>query len=135
LEPLDLALKLDTFRGVAFLAVSDARTDDTAEDNGWSHPLVRKQRLTLEQSLLIALLRQAFVMHEQESGVGHSAAKVAVDDLLPQYLTYIQDKNQEVTIRPMIAHLANPESLAALLQSLSAVASGSPAEDGEGPHD
>ncbi len=25
------------------------------------------------------------------------------------------DKNQEVTIRPMIAHLANPESLGALL--------------------
>jgi len=95
LEPLDLALKLDTFRGVAFLAVSDARTDDTAEDNGWSHPLVRKQRLTLEQSLLIALLRQAFVMHEQESGVGHSAAKVAVDDLLPQYLTYIQDSGSD----------------------------------------
>jgi hypothetical protein len=84
-------------------------------------------------------------MHEQEAGVGQSAAKVAVDDLLPQFLTYFEDsgsdarnesrlchlldqlktygilseidRNQEVTIRPMIAHLANPESLGALLQA------------------
>lgn len=147
LEPLDLALQLDTFRGVAFVVVAKGDSEELL-DNGWSHPLVRKQRFTLEQSLLIALLRQAFVMHEQESGVGQSPAKFAVDDLLPQYLTYIQDsgsdsknesrlmslldqlktyaivsevdKNQEFIIRPMIAHLANPESLVALIQALKA---------------
>lgn len=149
LEPLDLQLKLDTHRGVAWLAVAKGGTD--AEDE-WSHPLVRKQRLTLEQSLVIALLRHAFVMHEQENGIGQSLCKVSVDELLPQYLTYFQDsgsdnknesnllrlldqlktygvasevdKNQEVTVRPMIAHLANPESLSALLNTLQAHASG-----------
>ena len=108
--------------------------------------MVRRQRLTLEQSLLVALLRQTFVMHEQEAGVGHGAATVAVDDLLPQFMAYMGDsgsdaKNesrllslldqlktygivseadtkQEVTIRPLIAHLANPESLVALLNVL-----------------
>ena len=155
LEPLDLCLKLDTFRGVAYLVVVTTDTDTQDEDKGWSHPLVRKQRLTLEQSLVVALLRQAFVMHEQESGIGQSAAKIAVDDLLPQYLTYIQDsgsdtknesrllslldqlktyaivsevdKNQEVIIRPLIAHLANPESLQALLQTLTEAGSDSSA--------
>ncbi len=146
LEPLDLSLKLDTYRGVAFLVVVTTEKDTHEEDKGWSHPLVRKQRLTLEQSLVAALLRQAYVMHEQESGIGQSAARISVDELLPQYLTYIQDsgsdsknesrllslldqlktyaivsevdKNQEVIIRPLIAHLANPESLQALLQTL-----------------
>lgn len=150
LEPLDLALKLDTFRGVVFLGVAITVTDHEDDAKAWSHPLVRRQRLTLEQSLLIALLRQAFVMHEQESGIGQSAARIAIDDLLPQYLTYFQDsgsdaknesrllnlldqlktyaivsevdKNQELTIRPMIAHLANPESLTALLNSLTMAA-------------
>jgi len=146
LESLDLVLRLDTHRGVAFLTVAESAYDRSDEGAAWSHPLVRRQRLTLEQSLLIAILRQAFVMHEQEAGVGQSAAKMALDDLLPQFLTYFEDsgsdaknesrlanlldqlktygivseidKNQEVTIRPMIAHLANPESLAALLQVL-----------------
>ena len=143
LEPFDLRLQLDTHRGVAWLAVD--KTNITAEDE-WSHPLVRKQRLTLEQSLVLALLRHAFVMHEQENGIGQSKCMVAVDDLLPQYLTYFKDsgsdnknesnllrlldqlktygvvsevdKNQEVSVQPLIAHLANPESLTALLHSL-----------------
>ncbi len=96
-------------------------------------------------------------MHEQESGIGQSAAKIAVDDLLPQYLTYVQDsgsdtknesrllslldqlktyaivsevdKNQEVTIRPLIAHLANPESLQALLKTLTAAGNKPVAQD------
>lgn len=145
-EPLDLAVRLDTHRGVAFVVVGEAALDSTEEGQSWSHPLVRRQRLTLEQSLLVAILRQAFVMHEQESGIGQSAAKVAVDDLLPQFLTYFDDSgsdarnesnliklleqlkthgivsevdsNFEVTIRPLIAHLANPASLSALLQVL-----------------
>jgi len=93
--------------------------------------------------LLVAILRQSFVIHEQESGVGQTDAKVAIDDLLPNYLTYFGesgsdskdenrllqlldqlkahgivsevDQKHEVTIRPLIAHLANPESLTALL--------------------
>lgn len=148
LEPLDLAVRLDTHRGVAFVVVAgiddDARNSD--DDDPWTHPLVRRQRLTLEQSMLVALLRQAFVMHEQEMGVGQTDVKIAVEELLPQYMTYFGDsgsdqknesrlltqlenlkghgivsavdKNQEVTIRPLIAHLANPRSLTALLEKL-----------------
>lgn len=143
LEPLDLALRIDSHRGVAFLAVAQAATQYSGDDEGWAHPLVRRQRITLEQSLLIALLRQVFVMHEQESGVGQSAATIAVDELLPQFMAYAGDsgsdaknesrllslldqlkthgivsevdKRNEVVIRPLIAHVANPESLAALL--------------------
>jgi hypothetical protein len=148
LEPLDLKLRLDTHRGVAFLAVAQSAFQNTDDDAIWLHPLVRRQRLTLEQSLLVAILRQAFVIHEQESGVGQGPAKIAIDELLPQFLTYFRDsgsdaknetrllnlleqlkphgivsevdKKQEVTIRPLIAHLANPESLAALLHVLQA---------------
>lgn len=155
LEPLDLVLRLDTHRGLAFLAIAPAASETLGNDDGWSHPLVRRQRLTLEQSLLVAILRQSFVMHEQEAGVGQQVLKVAVDDLLPHFLTYFEDsgsdaKNenrllnlldqlkaygivsevdvkQEVTVRPLIAYVANPESLSALLmvlkqQSQSAVA-------------
>lgn len=146
LEPLDLALKLDAHRGVAFLVVGDSARNEADDGSAWKHPLVRRQRLTLEQSLLVAILRQAFMMHEQEAGVGQTNARVAVDELLPQYLTYFPDsgsdqknesrllslldqlktygivsevdKQEQVTVRPMIAHLANPESLAALLQVL-----------------
>jgi len=140
LEPLDLGLRLDTHRGVAFLVVAETEDDNSDEGIAWKHPLVRRQRLTLEQSLLVTVLRQAFMMHEQETGIGHQPAMIAVDDLLPQdsgsdaknesrlaiLLDQLKtygivseiDKNQEVTIRPMIAHLANPESLRALLQVL-----------------
>jgi hypothetical protein len=151
LEPLDLELRLDTYRGIAFLRVSQASYEATVDDAAWMHPLVRRQRLTLEQSLLVATLRQAFVIHEQESGVGQSVAKIAVGDLLPQYLTYFGDsgsdaknesrlmtlldqlkphgiisevdEKQEITIRPLIAYLANPESLSALLGVLKEKAS------------
>lgn len=150
LEPLDLRLEIDTHRGVAFLVVEqgDAPGNEQSDDveAAWTHPLVRRQRLTLEQSLLVALLRQVQLMHEQEAGVGESPAKIAVDDLMPQFLTYMEDsgsdaknesrllnlldqlkvygivsevdKSQEVTVRPLIVHLANPDSLAALLRVL-----------------
>lgn len=152
LDPLNLELKLDEHRGVAYLKVAQDAPQSTDEQEAWSHPLVRRQRMTLEQSLLIAILRQAFMRHEQESGVGQSAAKVSVDDLQPQFFTYFQDsgsdaknesrllnlldqlksygiisevdKRQEITIRPLIAHLANPESLAALLRVLEEQAEG-----------
>ncbi len=146
LEPLDLELRLDTHRGVAFLAVAQPFYGGVEDEASWTHPLVRRQRLTLEQSLLVAILRQAFVIHEQESGVGQSAAKISVEDLLPQFTTYFGDcgsdaknesrllnlldqlkpygivsevdKKHEVTICPLIAYLASPESLAALLNVL-----------------
>lgn len=159
LEPLDLEVRLDTHRGVAYLGVAKQVVADTSGDEGWSHPLVRRQRLTLEQSLIISILRQTFVMHEQESGVGHSPAKIAIDELLPQFLVYFEDtgsdsknesrllqlldqlksyglvsevdKKQEVTIRPLIAHLANPESLQALLQVMREQSHRSEGEGGE----
>ncbi len=151
LEPLDLAVRIDSYRGVAFLAIAPKPSmikpfEVESDEDDWSHPLVRKQRLTLEQSLLVAILRQAFVMHEQESGVGQSPAKIAVDELLPNFLAYFGesgsdsrdenrllqlldqlkahgivsevDKKHEVTIRPLIAHLASPESLTQLLSVL-----------------
>jgi len=145
LEPLDLVLRLDSHRGIAFLAVAQVAKESMG-DEGWAHPLVRRQRLTLEQSLLVALLRQAFVLHEQESGVGQGMATIAVDELLPQFMAYAGDsgsdtknesrllslldqlkthgivsevdKKHEIVIRPLIAHLANPDSLAALLMLL-----------------
>jgi hypothetical protein len=146
LEPLDFSLRVDSHRGIAFVVITPSDDDRSDEDDGWAHPLVRKQRMTLEQSLLVAILRQAFAIHEQESGVGQSVAKIAIDDLLPSFMVYLGDSgsdaknesrllqlleqlkaygivsevdaNQEVVIRPLIAHLANPESLAALLRVL-----------------
>jgi hypothetical protein len=76
LEPLDLTLRIDTMRGVAFLTVAPIVVEGSAAEEGWSHPLVRRQRLTLEQSLLIAILRQAFVMHEQESALAKDLPSV-----------------------------------------------------------
>jgi hypothetical protein len=149
LEPLDLELRLDKYRGIAFLGVVASECIPPEEDGAWSHPLVKRQRLTLEQSLLVAMLRQAFVIHEQELGVGGSTAKIAVDELLPQFMTYFGDsgsdaknesrlltlldqlkpygivsevdKKHEVTIRPLIAHLATPESLTDLLSSFKTI--------------
>jgi hypothetical protein len=157
LEPLDLEMRLDNHRGIAFLIIAQGASENAEDDSEWTHPLIRRQRFTLEQSLVVALLRQAFMIHEQEAGVGCSPAKVAVDDLLPQYLVYFRDsgsdaknesrllsvldqlkphgivsevdQNQDVTIRPLIAHLANPESLAQLLTVLKAQARESQREE------
>jgi hypothetical protein len=160
LEPLDLVLRLDSHRGVAYLAVAQAAYQESNVEEGWAHPLVRRQRLTLEQSLVVALLRQAFVMHEQESGVGQSPATSTVDELLPQFLVYFGDSGSdarnesrllslldqlktygivsevdskhEVIIRPLIAHMANPESLTALLRVLKEQRQGADAPEHEG---
>lgn len=143
LEPLDLALKIDEVRGIAYLIVAQTATEQI--DDEWSHPLVRRQRLNLEQSLLIAILRQLFVAHEQETGLGATAALVTLEDVLPRLQTYLGnlgsdaleqkrlrnlldqlkgyglvseiDTHDQFTIRPIIAHLANPESLANLLHA------------------
>ena len=146
LEPLDLRVKLDQERGIAFLVVAEFAYDESNEAQEWSHPLVRRQRLTLEQSILVAILRNRFILHEQEAGIGSAPPRVPVEDLLQPFLTYFGDsgsdaknqsrltssldqlktcgivsevdKNEEVTIRPLIAHFANPESLANLLRVL-----------------
>ncbi|MFK4754751.1 DUF4194 domain-containing protein [Oceanobacter antarcticus] len=152
LEPLDLQAQVDDIRGLVFLKVVAA--EKTEEQDDWSHPLVRKQRLTLEQSLLVAILRQYFVNYEQDSGVGAADAVVAIDELVPQLQLYLGDSGSEskernrmitlldqlkghglvtapdshdrVTIRPVIAHLANPENLQALLNGLREQADGQP---------
>jgi len=139
-EPLDLALKIDDIRGLAFVVVADSDCD---EDDQWSHPLVRRQRLNLEQSLLIAILRRYFVTHELEAGVGDHIAVIHLDELLPELNAYLgelgseirEDKrlrnlleqlkgygvvtdvneHEQVTVRPLIAHVANPENLKNLL--------------------
>jgi predicted transcriptional regulator len=143
LEPFDLAVKIDSVRGLAILVVAPTFVGDDDNDE-WSHPLVRRQRLTLEQSLLVALLRQIYVLHEQEQGIGAGGALVHVDDLIPQVQVYLGDlgsdareqkrlrtlldhlKNHAVVsdineqdqflIRPIITHLADPASLTNLLQ-------------------
>jgi hypothetical protein len=149
-------------RGLAFLAVvPDYAGDgtDESEQDDWTHPLMKRQRLTLEQSLLLALLRREFLQREQESGTG-TAVRVTVDSLLPQLETYLGatgsdmqerkrlgqllenlrthgmvsdvDAQDCITIRPMIVHLLNPENLQTLLLRLRAVAEQGSAGHGEG---
>lgn len=153
LEPLDLTLMLDEARGLALIAVAEIDNSETTEDV-WSHPLVRRQRLTLEQSLLVAILRQIYVLHEQEAGIGVSTVRLPIEELAPQLTAYLgesgsesrdlervttlldqlkthgivtaPDKNQEVAIRPLIAHLANPETLTRLLQQFQKLTPGEP---------
>jgi Domain of unknown function (DUF4194) len=155
LEPLDLALKIDEVRGIAYLVVAQFAAEPT--DDEWSHPLVRRQRLNLEQSLLIAILRQQFVAHEQEAGLGATAALVSLEDVLPRLQTYLGtlgsdaleqkrlrnlldqlkgyglvseiDTHDQFTIRPIIAHLANPESMANLLHAFRQEADSNPHRD------
>lgn len=144
IEPLDFSASVDEVRGLVFLRV--LREDNADAEDDWSHPLVRRQRLTLEQSLLLAVLRQQFVNHEQEAGVGDSNVLVAVDELVAAMQSFLGDSGSEtkerervltllnqlknhavvtdpdehgrVRIRPLIAHLANPENLQALLHQL-----------------
>lgn len=143
LEPLDLAIGIDEVRGLVFVTV---RQTEAAEQDDWAHPLVRRLRLNLEQSLLVAILRQQFIVYEQEAGSGAGEAVVVIDELIPQLQIYLGDLGSDakertrvinlldqlkghglvsaidtqdrVVIRPIIAHLANPESLQALLNWL-----------------
>ncbi len=144
LFPLDLELTIDDIRGLAFLVV--IRQDDLEHNDAWQHPLVRRQRMNLEQSLMTAILRQFFLAHEQESGVGEIKAIVHLDDLLSQLNQYLGasgseshdekrlrnlleqlrnyalvseiDANDKITIRPLIVHLLNPEHLQNLMTVL-----------------
>jgi len=146
LEPLDLQVRVDDLRGLAYVAVAPGwQADDAEGDDEWTHPLVRRQRLTLEQSLLLAVLRREFLQREQEGGLG-VAVQLGLDGLLAQLEIYLgatgsdmQDRKRllelldklrahgvvsevdaqdQLTIRPMIVHLANPENLQALLAHL-----------------
>ncbi len=148
LEPLDLRVVVDDVRGLAFLAVVPGYAGDDAdesEQDDWTHPLMRRQRLTLEQSLLLAILRREFLQREQENGTG-TTVRMAVDSLLPQLETYLgstgsdmqekkrlgqllenlrthgmvsdMDAQECITIRPMIVHLLGPENLQTLLLRL-----------------
>ena len=140
LEPLDLAIGVDDVRGLVFVIV---KRDEEVDQDEWSHPLVRRQRLNLEQSLLVAILRQQFIAYEQESGAGAIQALMAVDELIPQLQVYLgelgseakernriltlldqlkghglvsaPDSHDRVAIRPIITHLVNPENLQALV--------------------
>ena len=151
LEPLDLEVRVDDARGLAYVAIRPGYQPDAEDDDEWTHPLVRRQRLTLEQSLLLAVLRREFLQREQESGLG-APVQLAVDGLLPLLEMYLGstgsemqerkrllnllenlrghgvvsdvDAQERITIRPMIVHLANPQNLQALLQHLRALAAG-----------
>jgi hypothetical protein len=151
LEPLDLTLRVDDARGLAYVAIRPGYQPDAEEDDEWTHPLVRRQRLTLEQSLLLAVLRREFLQREQESGLG-VPVQLAVDGLLPLLEMYLGstgsemqerkrllhllenlrghgvvsdvDTQERITIRPMIVHLANPQNLQALLQHLRTLTAG-----------
>lgn len=163
LSIFDLVARIDETRGLIYTLVKfdeDRVSEDSSVDNligitkpsniieqeAWSHPFVRRQRLTLEQSLLLAILRQRFVEVEQQQGIGHQAIYVDLDDLIGQFFVYLQSSGSErkdeeriilllkqlaehgivgkvneqgrVLIRPLIVHLANPESLALFLMQL-----------------
>jgi len=161
LEPFDLRLQVDDVRGLAFRVVSEQLfTEGEEKDDEWSHPLVRRQRLTMEQSLLVAILRQHFIAHEQEAGIGAGEATVELEELLPQLQLYLGDTgsdtrdqkrlrslrdnlknhgivsdidaNDQVIIRPIITHLANPENLQNLLHHFRRVAGQSAPEETDG---
>ncbi len=145
LEPLDLTLKIDDIRGLAFVVVANI-IDNEEDDEQWSHPLVRRQRLNLEQSLLVAILRKHFVAHELEAGIGDNNAVIHLDELLPELNAYLGElgsemradkrlrnlleqlknygvvtdvnEHEQVMIRPLIAHVANPENLKNLIEAI-----------------
>ncbi len=141
LEVLDLCLQIDDVRGLAFIRVVDGYDDGDREQ--WSHPLVRRQRLNLEQSLLVAILRRFYVAHEVDKGIGDEAAVVHLDQLLPELNHFLGetgsdrqddkrlrllleqlrghglvsevDDDEQVRVRPLIVHVANPANLQNLL--------------------
>lgn len=147
LEPLDLKMVVDDARGIVFLKVRNSiidQSDSADQKDDWSHPLVRRQRLTAEQSLVIAILRQMYLAHEQESGIGEGTASATVDELTSSLQLYLGTSGSEtkdtkrttsllealrthnivsdidefdrLTIRPLITQVADPESLRDLLQ-------------------
>lgn len=184
LAPLDLLPRFDDVRGLVFVAVSatgatghseadvttngangslsgDPAGDPSVQaDEAWSHPLVRRQRLTLEQSLLLAILRRRYTEHEMTVGVGAAEPTVVLDELIGELQVYLgaigsetaEDKrvndlldqlqrhgvvstvvDDQVSIRPLICHVADPGSLALLLSHYRAVAAGRGGDGADGP--
>ncbi|MBO6655883.1 MAG: DUF4194 domain-containing protein [Pseudomonadales bacterium] len=152
LDPLDFELVLDDKRGIAYLAPrhKDPDTDLSDEPSDQTHPLVRRQRFNLEQSLVIALLRQQFLSHELEYADQTSYARFSAEELNASLLLYMQSTgsdsldNRRLTqileqlrvhklvtqiddagrfgIRPLIAHVGDPASLSSLLDHYKEVA-------------
>ncbi|WP_223550252.1 DUF4194 domain-containing protein [Pseudomonas sp. A-B-19] len=142
-EPFDLNVQFDEIRGLVFIRVLHA-SDVIVE--GWTHPLIRHHAFSLEQTLLIAVLRQYLIECEMENGIGATIPQMTVDDVITHLRAYLgehgadfKDRKRAVrlllqlrnhhlismnehsdrfTIRPLIAHVANPENLTALLQWL-----------------
>lgn len=166
LEPLDFRLSLDSVRGLAILVAernkgNDASGHDQNDDTDWRHPLVRKQRLTLQHSLLIAILRQHYIAHEQEHGIETKPAIVDLDEIQPSLDIYLGDSgsasrdrerlrqllenlrshqlvsaidaDERVTIRPLITHLASPTTLTTLLAHYQTLAETSDAPNQSNP--
>jgi len=157
LEPLDFQLRLDEIRGLAFLEPTPSGNDSDDDAAGaWNHPLVRRQRLTTEQSLLLAILRQVHMAYEQDCGIGAGETSVDVDELRAQFDLYLgatgsdqrdhsrvlkvleqlyrhgavsqPDKENRVRIRPIVVHLAEPNQLALLLDHFKRLAEKYPAD-------
>lgn len=155
LSALDLVARVDEVRGLVFLSIAPGGEDDATlldEDaDEWSHPLVRRQRLTLEQSLLLAILRQRFVEMEQQQGIGHDSISADWDDVKSQFFLYIESSGSDskdderlhtvlrqlaehgvvgkvaetqIPIRPLIVHIANPDNLSRLLAQLQSLKTG-----------
>ncbi len=142
-EPLDLAVSHDEMRGIAYLTVF--KTEECHDD--WSHPLVRKKPLTLDQSLLVAILRQYYITYELDHGLGSADISIGLEELLALVHTYYGNhgseladqkrlnetlnklkehgivsginKYEQITIRPIIVHVANHENLTLLLHAMS----------------
>lgn len=142
-EPFDLKIEFDEIRGLVFIRVLHEAAE-VAE--GWTHPLILHKSFNLEETLLVAVLRQYLIECEMENGVGTAIPQMTVDDVIVQLRAYLgergadfKDKKRAMgllkklrsrhlismnehsdrfTIRPLIAHVANPESLTALLQWL-----------------
>ena len=141
-EPLDLHISHDDIRGIAYLTV--LKNDD--DSDSWSHPLVRKKPLTLEQSLVVAILRQYYITYELDHGQGAANISIGLEELLALVNTYYGNNGSEsadqkrltetmnklkeqgivsainkydqITIRPIIVHIANHENLTLLLKAM-----------------
>ncbi|MDH5288985.1 MAG: DUF4194 domain-containing protein [Acidimicrobiia bacterium] len=158
LEPLDLTMRVDEVRAMAILMVAPAVLGDDAAGaespaavDEWQHPLVRRQRLTLAQSLLLAILRRRYVEYEKTAGGAGAPPQVPVEELVPELQTYLGDggsdssnesrlrrlleqlrehgivsavdDDDQVTIRPLICHVADPTSLQLLSHHYARLAS------------
>lgn len=163
LEPLDFELQADEVRGLLFLSMREETGTGNIEQNPVderTHPLVRRQRLTVEQSLLIAILRQHYLIFEQEDGVGSGNATISIEEATASFQVYLEstgsdardekrirallenlrvhsivtevDEHNRVGIRPLITHVANPASLAALLSHFQSLAAPVANKDIEG---